>query len=120
MSVKIGKTYFIKVSAPDLMELVPSHSASNELRANYPFMIDLVNKPVVCTSIHKGYGSPGDPWYTEDVAVVHLADHPTSFWLHIKAKYLYTKISLDRCTCELKALMCGGCKCGAIKQERKA
>jgi hypothetical protein len=34
MSVKIGKTYYIKVAATQLMDLIPHNAASDDLRAN--------------------------------------------------------------------------------------
>lgn len=118
MSVKIGKTYYIKVAATQLMDLIPHSVASDDLRANYPFMIDVVGKPVVLTAIHPGWGEPGDPWYTEDTGVVTLGGHASNFWLHIKTKFLYEKPTLDQCTCKLSTLMCAGCKCGAMKKSK--
>ena len=118
MNVKIGQTYYVKFQTTQLMDLISAYDASDDLRSKYPFYVDLIDKPVVLTSIHPGYGSPGDPWYTEDTGVVTLQEG-SNFWLRIKTKHLYQKRTLDTCTCPLATLMCAGCKCGAIKKEKK-
>lgn len=116
MSVKIGKIYWIKFSAAQLMSPVDEHNTSEDLRNRYPLYVDLIDKPVVLTSVYHGYGQPGDPWYTPDRGVVTFKDGP-SYWMQVDTDLLYEKPSLDICTCALSTLMCSGCKCGVMKKK---